>query len=85
MTGTLDQTAVFSTTPRVLDLQTRLRAFMDEHIFPNEAEFARQVNAATAGSTFSLSKTSSRKRVRPGSGTSFCRVRVTPRASSARA
>ncbi|GAA4010537.1 acyl-CoA dehydrogenase family protein [Deinococcus rubellus] len=45
MTGTLDQTAVFSTTPRMLDLQTRLRAFMDEHIYPNEAEFARQVDA----------------------------------------
>ena len=29
----------------MLDLQTRLRAFMDEHIYPNEAEFARQVNA----------------------------------------
>ncbi|WP_161880626.1 acyl-CoA dehydrogenase family protein [Deinococcus alpinitundrae] len=45
MTGTLDQTAVFSTTPRMLDLQTRLRAFMDEYIYPNETEFARQVNA----------------------------------------
>ena len=45
MTGTLDQTAVFSTTPRMLDLQTRLRAFMDERIYPNEAEFARQVDA----------------------------------------
>ncbi len=39
MTGTLDQTAVFSTTPRMLNLQTRLRAFMDEQIYPNEAEF----------------------------------------------
>ena len=45
MTGTLDQTAVFSTTPRMLDLQTHLRAFMDEHIYPNEAEFARQIDA----------------------------------------
>ena len=47
MTGTLDQTAVqFSIhSPRAQEVQTRLRAFMDEYIYPNEAEFAAQVNA----------------------------------------
>ena len=45
MTDTLDQTAVFSPSAPTLDLQTRLKAFMDEYIYPNEAEFAAQVNA----------------------------------------
>ena len=44
MTGTLDQTAVFSPSASTLELQARLQAFMDEHIYPNEAEFAAQVN-----------------------------------------
>ncbi|TSA80532.1 acyl-CoA dehydrogenase [Deinococcus detaillensis] len=45
MTGTLDQTtAVFTRSGRTQDLQQRLSAFMQEHIYPNEAEFARQVD-----------------------------------------
>lgn len=45
MTGTLDQTAaVFTRSGRTQDLQERLSAFMQEHIYPNEAEFARQVD-----------------------------------------
>jgi acyl-CoA dehydrogenase len=36
---------MFDASPRVRDLQQRLTRFMDEHIYPNEAEFGRQVNA----------------------------------------
>lgn len=35
---------MFDTTPRAADLRARLLRFMDEHIYPNEAEFQRQVN-----------------------------------------
>jgi acyl-CoA dehydrogenase len=35
---------LFDVSPRTRDLHTRLTAFMEEHISPNEAEFARQVN-----------------------------------------
>jgi acyl-CoA dehydrogenase len=37
-------TALFDTSPRTRDLHARLSAFMDEYIYPNEAEFHRQVN-----------------------------------------
>ncbi|WP_034409411.1 acyl-CoA dehydrogenase family protein [Deinococcus murrayi] len=37
-------TALFDVSPRTRDLHARLTAFMDEHIYPNEAEFHRQVN-----------------------------------------
>ena len=33
----------FEPSVKVTDLQTRLRAFMNEHVYPNEAEFERQV------------------------------------------
>ncbi|ADV66870.1 acyl-CoA dehydrogenase family protein [Deinococcus maricopensis] len=36
---------MFDHSPRTQDLLGRLTAFMDEHIYPNEAEFRRQVNA----------------------------------------
>ncbi|WP_424949951.1 acyl-CoA dehydrogenase family protein [Deinococcus sp.] len=36
---------MFDASPRLKDLQQRLTRFMDAHIYPNEAEFARQVNA----------------------------------------
>lgn len=35
---------MFDTTPRAGELRERLLKFMDEHIYPNEAEFHRQVN-----------------------------------------
>ena len=35
---------MFDTTPRAQDLRERLLRFMDEHVYPNEAEFQRQVN-----------------------------------------
>ncbi len=35
---------MFDASPRVRDLQERLTRFMEEHIYPNEAEFQRQVN-----------------------------------------
>jgi len=35
---------MFDASPRVRDLQQRLTRFMEEHIYPNEAEFDRQVN-----------------------------------------
>jgi acyl-CoA dehydrogenase len=35
---------MFDASPRVQDLQQRLTRFMQAHIYPNEAEFARQVN-----------------------------------------
>jgi acyl-CoA dehydrogenase len=35
----------FDYSPKVQELQNRLRAFMDEHIYPNEALFHRQVAA----------------------------------------
>ncbi|MFC4638238.1 acyl-CoA dehydrogenase family protein [Deinococcus hohokamensis] len=35
---------LFDVSPRTRDLHGRLTAFMDEHIYPNEAEFHRQVN-----------------------------------------
>ena len=33
----------FDFTPKVQDLQQRLRAFMDEHVYPNEKLFYEQV------------------------------------------
>ncbi|WP_407570109.1 acyl-CoA dehydrogenase family protein [Deinococcus altitudinis] len=36
---------MFDASPRLRDLQERLTRFMNEHIYPNEAEFGRQVNA----------------------------------------
>ncbi|MVN85660.1 acyl-CoA dehydrogenase [Deinococcus sp. HMF7620] len=35
---------LFDSSPRTRDLHARLRAFMEAHIHPNEAEFERQVN-----------------------------------------
>ena len=35
---------LFDTTPRAKDLQDRLTGFMQQHIYPNEAEFVRQIN-----------------------------------------
>ncbi|WP_102126312.1 acyl-CoA dehydrogenase family protein [Deinococcus planocerae] len=35
---------MFDVSPRTRDLHARLSAFMEEHIYPNEAEFNRQVN-----------------------------------------
>ncbi|MFC4425078.1 acyl-CoA dehydrogenase family protein [Deinococcus navajonensis] len=35
---------LFDVSPRTRDLHGRLTAFMDEHIYPNEGEFHRQVN-----------------------------------------
>jgi acyl-CoA dehydrogenase len=35
---------MFDASPRVKDLQERLTRFMETHIYPNEAEFQRQVN-----------------------------------------
>lgn len=37
-------TSMFDVSPRTQELLTRLNRFMDEHIYPNEAEFRRQVN-----------------------------------------
>ncbi|MHA0036222.1 acyl-CoA dehydrogenase family protein [Deinococcus sp. PESE-13] len=36
---------MFDTTPRAQDLRERLLRFMDTHIYPNEAEFHRQVES----------------------------------------
>ena len=33
---------MFSKTPRVLELEEKLTAFMEEHIYPNEARFYRE-------------------------------------------
>ena len=38
----------FDYTPKVKDLQTRLLAFMDEHVYPNEAQFFKEVEANRA-------------------------------------
>jgi acyl-CoA dehydrogenase len=38
----------FDYTPKVKDLQARLLAFMDEHIYPNEAQFFKEVEANRA-------------------------------------
>jgi len=38
---------MFGVSPRVQDLQERLKRFMDEHIYPNEAEFQKQVNTGS--------------------------------------
>jgi acyl-CoA dehydrogenase len=36
---------IFSLSPRALDLQNQVQAFMDEHIYPNEAGFRRQIDS----------------------------------------
>ncbi|MGI8747686.1 MAG: acyl-CoA dehydrogenase family protein [Deinococcus sp.] len=36
---------LFDASPRALELQQRLKRFMDSYIYPNEAEFQAQVNA----------------------------------------
>jgi len=38
----------FDYTPKVKDLQARLLAFMDEHVYPNEAQFFKEVEANRA-------------------------------------
>ena len=35
----------FDYSPKTLELQSRLKSFFDEHIYPNEIEYRRQVNA----------------------------------------
>ena len=35
----------FQYSPKVIDLQSRLKAFMDEHIYPNEATFYGEIAA----------------------------------------
>ena len=35
----------FDYSPKVKDLQAKLLAFMDEHIYPNEARFTAEVDA----------------------------------------
>ena len=41
----------FEYTPKVKDMQARLLAFMDEHIYPNEARFFAEIAAMTAAVT----------------------------------
>jgi acyl-CoA dehydrogenase len=36
---------LFEFSPKVRELETRLRAFMDEHIYPNEGVYSRQIAA----------------------------------------
>jgi len=38
----------FSLTSRVLELRAALRAFMDEHVHPREAELARAIDEEVA-------------------------------------
>ena len=38
----------FNYSPRTIDLQTRLRAFMDEHVYPAEAALQHELDANTA-------------------------------------
>ena len=38
----------FDYSPRVLDMQARLRSFMDEHIYPNESTFHAEIEANRA-------------------------------------
>ena len=33
----------FNYTPKVQELQARLLAFMDQHVYPNEARFFREI------------------------------------------
>jgi alkylation response protein AidB-like acyl-CoA dehydrogenase len=35
---------IFDYTPRMVEMQERLRAFMDEHIYPNEARYEQEVS-----------------------------------------
>ena len=45
----------FNYSPRTIDLQTRLRAFMDEHIYPAEIAVQEELQANTAaGKRWSL-------------------------------
>ena len=37
---------LFEFSPKVRELEARLRAFMDEHIYPNEGVYHRQIAAA---------------------------------------
>ena len=39
---------IFDVSPRTTDLHARLSTFMDEYIYPNEAEFQRELAANTA-------------------------------------
>ena len=45
---TEDTTMDFEHSPRVKDLQARLTAFMDDHVYPNEARFFAEVEANKA-------------------------------------
>ncbi len=45
---------IFEPSPRVRDLETRLLAFFDEHIYPNERLWTRQVNTGDRWKTIPL-------------------------------
>ncbi len=36
---------LFEFSPKVRELESRLRAFMDEHIYPNESVYSKQIAA----------------------------------------
>jgi len=47
----------FEYTPKVKDMQARLLAFMDEHIYPNEARYLQEIEANRAsGNAWQVSK-----------------------------
>ena len=64
----------FDPSPRVVDLRKRVSAFMDEHVYPNEATWAAQVNANRWQPTAIMEELKVKAR-RRGCGTCSCRVR----------
>lgn len=74
---------MFDTTPRAADLRARLLRFMDEHIYPNEAEFQRQVNTGDRWAHVQLIEDLKPRARAEGLWNLFCRPPATPAGSSA--
>ena len=75
----------FDYTPKVKDMQARLLAFMDEHIYPNENVFHEEIAANRAKGnawvpTKIVEELKPKARAPPGCGTCSC-----PKPSTARA
>ena len=70
----------FELSPRVSDLRDRVRAFMDEHVYPVELEAMRALDDEVAARHALPARSSSRSAPRPArraSGTSSCRTSAT--------
>ena len=66
----------FEISDRTQDLQTRLSAFMDNYIYPNEEEYYRQLNDGDRWQVIPLVEELKKKPKPKTFGTCFCRKAI---------